>query len=113
MSDAATETEEPDELAAEPQGRSVSVVVLWLSEASRERIHSSFRADISEELDDVGQAELVAISTRMPKVRVATVLNQVTAAATGPVAVVCHAGGEDAALSMMQLGAICVVAEEQ
>ncbi len=106
-----TTTDDAGEVPAPTGGRRLDVVALWCSEASRERMNEGFECDVADELDKVGSADLVVISTRVPRVRVRRVMDRLAREASGPIVVVCHAGGEGAATELMELGASSVVAE--
>lgn len=94
-----------------PAARTLRVVTLWLSEASKERISEHFPVDLTDELEDVPGAELVCVSTRIPKVRVKRVMAGIREQVSCPVVVICHAGGEADAIELMELGASTIVAE--
>ncbi len=92
-------------------GPKADLASLWLSEASKERIRHSFAAEITDGLEAVARAEIVVLSTRLPRIRIGPVMEEVSASARGPVVVVCHAGGEQVALQLLQLGATSIIAE--
>ncbi|HEC08515.1 MAG TPA: HD domain-containing protein [Acidimicrobiales bacterium] len=93
------------------EGPKADLASLWLSEASKERIRQSFAAEITDGLEAVGRAEIVVLSTRLPRIRIGPVMEEVSGSARGPVVVVCHAGGEQVALQLLQLGATSIIAE--
>lgn len=108
MSDVDTST--PADSAPKSE-RKLSVVALWVSEASKLRIGAAIAAEIVDEIDQIGAADVVAVSTRIPKVRIERVMNTITDGSTCPIIAVCHAGGEETAVELMQLGAWAIVAE--
>lgn len=108
--DAATPTE--DEVPpAPPMARRLSVVSLWVAPASRERIEQSFLSEVTDDLEQAAVADLIAISTRIPRVRMNRVMQRLRDATDAPMVVICHAGGEQVAVELMELGASSVVAE--
>lgn len=107
-----TDTATTPESAPASSGTDFRVLALWLSEASRERMAASFDCEIIDDLEAAGTASLVAISTRTPKVRMSKVMKDLTQLDPPvTIAVVCHAGGEQAAIDLMEHGAGCIVAE--
>ena len=93
------------------EGPKADLASLWLSEASKERIRQSFAAEITDGLEAVARAEIVVLSTRLPRIRIDPVMEEVSGSARGPVVVVCHAGGEQVARQLLQLGATSIIAE--
>ncbi len=90
----------------------VAIASLWLARASKERIAAAMASDITEGLDAVPSASLVVISTRLPRIRMASVMQQLTESGSDtPIVVVCHAGGEKTARALVSLGANHVIAE--
>ena len=68
--------------------------------------------EISEGMDTVSSADLVVISTRLPRIRMASVMQQLSEVSKEtPTVVVCHAGGEKTARALVSLGATHVIAE--
>jgi HD-GYP domain-containing protein (c-di-GMP phosphodiesterase class II) len=87
------------------------LVAFWLSEASRQRIVDACPVDISEDARRVGEADLIAISTRVPRGRSVGLVGDLRGVTNVPIVVVCHAGGESIAVELMQAGAVAVVGE--
>ncbi len=106
--DAATEEESP---AAPPMARRLTVVTLWVAPASRERMEQSFLCDVNDDVEQAPLADLIAISTRIPKVRMTRVMSRLRETTDAPIIVICHAGGEEIAIQLMELGAASIVAE--
>jgi len=90
---------------------SIALTSLWLATASKERITASFGSTITEGLDSAGSAAVVVVSTRLPRIRMSSVMARLVETATCPVVVLCHAGGEITARDLLQLGATHLVAE--
>lgn len=118
MSDTETTTDEtadavsaPTNAAAPVSSTRVKIVSLWLSEASKLRLETSFECDITDELESTSKPDMIIISTRIPKIRLSRVMASIAEAGSTQVAVVCHAGGEAAAIELMAYGAACIVAE--
>lgn len=97
-----------DEIVALNQ-RTITSLSLWLSEASEQRLRAA-SFDISVDIAMFDKVEIALVSTRTPALRVRCVMNQLASAAT-PIVVICHAGGEHAAVEFMRQGASCIVAE--
>ncbi len=103
------ETPEPE--AAPPAfggsygGGGRTVLALWLPTPSRRRLIDA-DLDIVEDAGD--NPSLILASTRGPAARRSSIRGL---AATAPVVVVCHPGGEAVAAEMVALGACAVVAE--
>ena len=91
--------------------RSVKVAAMWLAPASQERMSAGGVCSIDDGIEAVPNADIVAISTRTPRVRVGPLMEQLVAAARGPIVVICHAGGERAAVDLMRRGANGIIAE--
>jgi len=89
----------------------IALTSLWLATASKERISASFGSTITEGLDSAGSAAVVVVSTRLPRIRMSSVMARLVETATCPVVVLCHAGGEITARDLLQLGATHLVAE--
>ncbi|MEM8902481.1 MAG: HD domain-containing phosphohydrolase [Actinomycetota bacterium] len=97
--------------APPPMARRLVVVALWVAPASRERMEQSFLCDVNDDVEQAPLADLIAISTRIPKVRTTRVMTRLRETTDAPIIVVCHAGGEDIAIQLMELGATSIVAE--
>lgn len=82
-----------------------TVLALWLPTPSRRRLIDA-DLDIVEEVGD--NPSLILASTRGPAARRSSIR---ALAASAPVVVVCHPGGEATAAEMVALGACAVVAE--
>jgi HD-GYP domain-containing protein (c-di-GMP phosphodiesterase class II) len=87
------------------------LVAFWLSEASRQRVADACPVEISEDARRVPEADLIAISTRVPRSRSVGLVEELRAATNVPIVVVCHAGGEPVAVELMQAGCVAVVGE--
>ncbi|MEO1062710.1 MAG: HD domain-containing phosphohydrolase [Actinomycetota bacterium] len=111
MSDVDTAPEEEAPPAPPPMARRLVVVTLWIAPASRERMEQSFLCDVNEDVEQAPLADLIAVSTRIPKVRMARVMARLRDTTDAPVIVICHAGGEEIAIQLMELGASSIVAE--
>jgi hypothetical protein len=106
------EVEDTPEPVAPPPASSGSfggggrtVLALWLPTPSRRRLIDA-DLDIVEDADD--NPSLILASTRGPAARRSSIR---ALAASAPVVVVCHPGGEAIAAEMVALGACAVVAE--
>jgi putative nucleotidyltransferase with HDIG domain len=89
----------------------VLISALWLSEASTQRLKEAFECEVVDDLKTPSPPDLVMMSTRIPKVQLGRIMTKIRNDVTCPVAIVCHAGGEEAAIELMSLGAVCIVAE--
>jgi putative nucleotidyltransferase with HDIG domain len=87
------------------------VVCFWVSEASRVRMAEGFPCTITEEIHRIPDADLLAVSTRVPRSRSLGLLDELRPQSDAPIVVVCHAGGEAVALDLMAAGAVAIVAE--
>ena len=92
-------------------GSTVALTSLWLAPASKERISAGFSAEVTEGLDSAEAASVVVVSTRMPRIRMSSVMQRLRESANCPIVVLCHAGGELTARDLLQLGATHVIAE--
>ena len=97
--------------AAPPAARPTGILVgIGLDAATTQRITNAGVFDVSTEPAHIPRAHLVAISTRPVNGQPPSVPEDVDAVDT-PVVVICHPGGEENALSLMQQGCSGVVAE--
>lgn len=103
-----------DESAA-PQrpsgGKPASIASLWLSPASRERVEAAIACKINDGVEAATDADIVLVSTRLPRVRMASVMQRLVEIVSCPIVAVCHAGGEETAADLVRLGATMMVAE--
>ena len=76
------------------------VVCFWVSEASRVRMAEGFPCTITEEIHRIPDADLLAVSTRVPRSRSLGLLDELRPQTDAPIVVVCHAGGEAVALDL-------------
>jgi len=90
---------------------SIALTSLWLATASKERITASFGSTITEGLESSASAAVVVVSTRLPRIRMSTVMARLVETVSCPIVVLCHAGGEITARDLLQLGATHLVAE--
>jgi putative nucleotidyltransferase with HDIG domain len=111
MSDEKAEKTEKTEKAAKA-AKPIKITTLWVSDASKERITNHIAVDISTSLDDLSnKIDVVLVSTRLPRVRMLPVMNKIREVGPKSVVVVCHAGGEQFAVSLLEMGAQSVIAE--
>lgn len=112
-----TATEEAPE-AAEPAAQRTperdrprkTVFGVGLTDSTLNRLRDCGYFDVTDEADRAGEADVVAVSTRIPPGR--TINTDEIAAKPGvPIVAVCHAGGEAIAVDLMSNGATGVVAE--
>lgn len=97
---------------ADKAPKPIKVTTLWVSDASKERIRNHVAVDITTSLDDLSnKIDVVLVSTRLPRVRMLPVMNKIQKAGPKSVVVVCHAGGEQFAISLLEMGAQSVIAE--
>ncbi len=90
----------------------IRVTVLWVSDASRRRIADRVAVDMKTEIEDVSSAtDVVLVSTRLPAVRLQPVMAQLVEAQPKSIIALCHPGGEDVALSLIEQGANGILAE--
>ncbi len=87
------------------------VVTAWLSDAGRQRLLEAIDCEATDDLDRAGDADLVAVSTRLPKGLSTSIVGELRAATSAPIVAVAHAGGEGAAVRMLATGGTGVVAE--
>jgi hypothetical protein len=99
------ESDAPPPAAGGSFGSGRTVLALWLPTPSRRRLIDA-DLDIVEDAGD--NPSLILASTRGPSARRSSIR---TLAASAPVVVVCHPGGEAIAAEMVALGACAVVAE--
>ncbi|MCP3934268.1 MAG: HD domain-containing protein [Actinomycetia bacterium] len=66
---------------------------------------------ISDGVEAASASDLVLISTRLPRVRMASVMQRLLEIAECPIVAICHAGGEETAADLVRLGATMIVAE--
>jgi hypothetical protein len=99
------ESDAPPPAAGGSFGSGRTVLALWLPTPSRRRLIDA-DLDIVEDAGD--NPSLILASTRGPAARRSSIR---TLAASAPVVVVCHPGGEAIAAEMVALGACAVVAE--
>ena len=115
--DVATVTEAPEQAAGAtsaaptPAGRSVGLLVgIGLNEPTLSRIRDCGAFEVSDDAKQLSAAKIVAISTRSSRGRSPRIPEDVDAEQT-PVVVICHPGGEQTAVALMQQGCAGVVAE--
>jgi HD-GYP domain-containing protein (c-di-GMP phosphodiesterase class II) len=90
----------------------LAVVALWTSDASRRRLSDHVAVNLETELESVSDAtDVVLVSTRLPVVRLRPVMTALVEAAPKSIVVLCHPGGEDIALSLIERGANGILAE--
>lgn len=100
----------PEEEAAEVSARPL-VLVCWLSDSARVRLAEAGDFEIVDDRDRIAEADLVAVSTRIPKGHSSSVVGEFRAATAKPIVAIAHAGGEDVAVEMLAGGASGLVAE--
>ncbi len=114
MTDAPPEptTDESDVAAAEPAGSgrvTGLVVAIGLNEATQQRLRDC-GFEVESDAAQAPGASIVAISTRAARGQTVRMPADVDAERT-PVVVICHPGGEETAVNLMQQGCAGVVAE--
>jgi HD-GYP domain-containing protein (c-di-GMP phosphodiesterase class II) len=87
------------------------IVAYWLSDASRQRITDACPVEISEDNRRARDADLIVVSTRVPRGRSVGLVEELREVTNAPIVVVCHAGGEAVAIEIMQAGAAAIVGE--
>lgn len=96
---------------APPVARATNILVgIGLDDATMHRIRDAGAFDVSTESAPMARAQLLAISTRAERGQTPAIPPDVDPADT-PIVVICHPGGEDSALAMMQQGCAGVIAE--
>ncbi|MDG2113692.1 MAG: hypothetical protein P8N02_13885, partial [Actinomycetota bacterium] len=90
----------------------ISVAALWVSDASRRRITERVAVQLVTEIEEVSSATtVVLVSTRLPVVRLRPVMSALLEAAPQSIIALCHPGGEDIALTLIEHGASGILAE--
>ncbi len=107
-------TEAPDVAPAPAEEAAVGrvtglVVAIGLNEATQQRLRD-VGFEVTTELTQVIGASIVALSTRSARGQTVRMPSDVDPEST-PVVVICHPGGEEIAVSLMQQGCAGVVAE--
>jgi HD-GYP domain-containing protein (c-di-GMP phosphodiesterase class II) len=113
-----TATEAPPKQTANPPNEDSSaasrsrglLVAIGVNEASLNRAREDSGFDVTNEVDQLGSATVVAISTRAERGKTIRIPESVDPETT-PVVVVCHPGGEETAVALMQSGCSGVIAE--
>lgn len=111
ITEEATEAPEPAPAPAPERDRPRRTVIgVGLTDSTLNRMRDCGFFDVGDDLESIGSAEVVAVSTRVPPGKTIRrkdfeVGNEV------PVVAVCHAGGEEVAVAMMREGFSGVVAE--
>jgi hypothetical protein len=62
--------------AAPSMARRLNVVALWVAPASRERMEQAFLCEVTDDVDQAPLADLIVVSTRIPKVRITRVMQR-------------------------------------
>jgi len=92
-------------------GRPAGLLVgIGLNDATRERIRTDGGFEVSDDADRASAADIVAITTRSERGQVPRMPADVDPERT-PIVVLCHPGGEQTAVELMQHGCTGVVAE--
>lgn len=96
---------------AEPAVRlEATIFVAGLPESSRAQVGGD-DCVVIDEVDRVGEADVVLVSTRLPRVQLQALVTDLRPRTTKPIIAVAHAGGEAAAVEIMRSGGSAVVAE--
>lgn len=117
MSDDASGGEEPshsDEHAAAPSPTGEATLrtyVAGLSDAARQRLHDTSQHVLVDDPDELASADLVVVSTRLPRADLRPLLASLREAAGKPLVALAHTGGEAIAVEIVRAGGIGVVAE--
>lgn len=112
MSDVDAPAPAEEEVPPAPSmARRLNVVALWVAPASRERMEQAFLCEVDDDIEQAPLADLIVVSTRIPKVRVTRVMHRLRESTESPIIVICHAGGEELAVQLMGLGASSILAE--
>lgn len=111
MTDAAPDQEGAVEAAAPTGGRAGGLLVaVGLNEPTLQRIRDHGAFEVTDDPSQALGATIVALSTRAPRGQTVRMPADVDPDST-PIVVVCHPGGEETAVSLMQRGCAGVVAE--
>lgn len=94
--------------ATQPRGLLVSI---GLNDATLQRIKDGKVFEVSTEIEDAAVAQVIAISTRTGRGRSPRIPSDIDPRNSPPLVAVCHPGGEEVALKLMQDGCSGVVAE--
>jgi HD-GYP domain-containing protein (c-di-GMP phosphodiesterase class II) len=87
------------------------VVTQWLSEAVRSRLAALSFLELDDDLDRVGEAALIVLSTRIAAGSPAAVVSDLRARSSCPIVVIVHPGGETVGVELLAAGASGLVAE--
>lgn len=97
--------------SAPPPARATKILVgIGLDQPTMQRVSEAAAFDVSTEAAHIPRAHLIAISTRGEGGQTPAIPDDVDPADT-PVVVICHPGGEEIALALMQQGCAGVIAE--
>jgi HD-GYP domain-containing protein (c-di-GMP phosphodiesterase class II) len=101
----------PSDDAAPEGAGTVTILSYWLSDAARTRLTTSGAITVIDDPDRIGEASLIAVSTRLPAGASADLVTDLRQRASVPIIVVVHPGGEEAAVDLLAGGASGLVAE--
>ena len=112
MADADTAVMEADSDAPDSAVASTHLVVsFWLAEAARARFESSGSMHVIDDPERVGEAAIVAVSTRLPVGVSPSFVTDLRAKTSAPIVAIVHPGGESVAVELLAAGASSMVAE--
>jgi HD-GYP domain-containing protein (c-di-GMP phosphodiesterase class II) len=105
-------TAEAAAAGAQPQGGEVIVTLgVGLPEGARRRLTEFGGFELRTEVEDAGDAELVLVSTRLPRGDLTGLLAAIRERCHGRLVALVHTGGEGLAVEIMRAGGVAVVAE--
>lgn len=90
---------------------SLTVLAAGLGERARQRLVELGGFELVEDVERASDADLVVVSTRLPRGEVTTFLDAVRGHSGGPVVALVHTGGEGLAVEIVRAGGVGVVAE--
>ncbi|MCP4966798.1 MAG: HD domain-containing protein [bacterium] len=93
-----------------PAGPSSVLVGIGLNEETMQRVRDAGSFDVSTDFSHIPRAHVVAISTRSDRGQTPSIPEDVNPA-EDTVVVICHPGGEETAIALMQQGCEGVIAE--
>jgi HD-GYP domain-containing protein (c-di-GMP phosphodiesterase class II) len=87
------------------------VLAYALPEDSRARLARSDQFDVVDDHDRAATADLVLVSTRIPRGRAEALIGELRAETQAPIVALAHHGGERVAVELLSAGGVGVVAE--
>lgn len=98
-------------VAAAPSAAPATLLTTTLPDVASRRLRESARFTVINDIERAGEADLVLVSTRLPRTEVRDFLNGLQRTSDAPVVALVHAGGELLAAEVMRSGGTGVIAE--